>query len=74
MSVWRQKAMDITPELKKEFEDPDLSPYIVSKKRRRYGMQPAYRSMSTLRMMNWCLVKMKQLDRYYGWSAPKKRK
>jgi hypothetical protein len=24
MSVWRQKAIDIAPELKKDFEDPDL--------------------------------------------------
>ena len=29
MSVWRQKAIDIAPELKKDFEDPDLSPYLV---------------------------------------------
>src|ERR1044072_1127142 len=29
MSVWRQKAIDIAPELKKDFRDPDLSPYLV---------------------------------------------
>ena len=29
MSSWRQKAIDIAPELKNEFEDPDLSPYTV---------------------------------------------
>ena len=29
MSVWRQKAIDIAPELKKDFQDPDLSPYTV---------------------------------------------
>ena len=29
MSVWRQKAIDIAPELKKEFQDPGLSPYTV---------------------------------------------
>jgi hypothetical protein len=29
MSVWRQKAMDIAPELKKDFQDPDLSLYTV---------------------------------------------
>jgi hypothetical protein len=23
MSVWRQKAIDVAPELKKDFEDPD---------------------------------------------------
>jgi hypothetical protein len=29
MSTWRQKAIDIAPELKKDFQDPDLSPYTV---------------------------------------------
>jgi len=29
MSVWRQKAIEIAPELKKDFQDPDLSPYTV---------------------------------------------
>ena len=29
MSVWRQKAIEIAPELKKEFQDPGLSPYTV---------------------------------------------
>jgi hypothetical protein len=29
MSVWRQKAIEVAPELKKVFQDPDLSPYIV---------------------------------------------
>ncbi len=29
MSVWRQKAIEVAPELKKDFQDPDLSPYTV---------------------------------------------
>lgn len=29
MSVWRHKAIEIAPELKKDFQDPDLSPYTV---------------------------------------------
>jgi len=29
MSAWRQKAIEVAPELKKEFQDPDLSPYTV---------------------------------------------
>ena len=29
MSVWRQKALEIAPELKTEFQDPDLSLYLV---------------------------------------------
>jgi hypothetical protein len=29
MSVWRQKAIDCAPELKKEFQEPDLTPYTV---------------------------------------------
>jgi hypothetical protein len=29
MSKWRQKALEIAPELKKEFLEPDLSPYTV---------------------------------------------
>ena len=29
MSVWRQKAIEIAPELKNDFQDPDLSIYIV---------------------------------------------
>jgi hypothetical protein len=29
MSVWRQKAIDCTPELKKEFEQPDMNFYTV---------------------------------------------
>lgn len=29
MSTWRQKAIEIAPELKNEFQSPDLSPYTV---------------------------------------------
>ncbi|MBS1513079.1 MAG: hypothetical protein JST86_19740 [Bacteroidetes bacterium] len=29
MSTWRQKAIEIAPELKKDFQEPDLSPYYV---------------------------------------------
>jgi hypothetical protein len=29
MSTWRQKAIEVAPELKKDFQDPDLSPYTV---------------------------------------------
>ena len=29
MSMWRQKAIEIAPELKKHFQDLDLSPYTV---------------------------------------------
>src|SRR5688572_12596252 len=29
MSVWRQKAIEIAPELKREFQDPNLTPYTV---------------------------------------------
>lgn len=29
MSMWRQKAIEIAPELEKDFQDPDLSPYTV---------------------------------------------
>ena len=29
MSVWRQKAIQIAPELKHDFQEPDLSPYTV---------------------------------------------
>jgi hypothetical protein len=29
MSVWRQKAIECLPELRKEFEDPDVSIYGV---------------------------------------------
>ena len=29
MSKWRQKALEIAPELKKDFQEPDLSPYMV---------------------------------------------
>jgi hypothetical protein len=29
MSVWRQKAIETAPELKKDFEDPDVSIYNV---------------------------------------------
>lgn len=29
MSAWRQKAIDIAPELRNEFQDPDLTPYTV---------------------------------------------
>jgi hypothetical protein len=34
MSVWRQKAMDIAPELKKDFEDADLCRMVFKAKRR----------------------------------------
>lgn len=29
MSKWRQRAIEVAPELKKDFQDPDLSPYTV---------------------------------------------
>jgi len=29
MSAWRQKAIECAPELKKDFESPDLTPYAV---------------------------------------------
>lgn len=29
MSTWRQKAIEVAPELKKDFHAPDLSPYTI---------------------------------------------
>lgn len=130
MSVWRQKAIDIAPELKKDFEDPDLSPYTVfselhSLLREAHKNNDVERIQKIYDYAEWCskqkeeklwnaagvsfyehladdeLVfsqftnwikkdvyfvhrdllntrfdddKMKQLDRFYGWSAPKKRR
>ena len=130
MSVWRQKAIDIAPELKKDFEDPDLSTYTVFSELLNL-LQEAHVNNDVERIQKiydyaeWCskqkdeklwnaagvsfyehladdeLVfsqfttwikkeiyfehrdllntrfdddKMKQLDRFYGWSAPKKRR
>ena len=33
MSTWRQKAIEVEPELKNDFQDPDLSPYTVFSER-----------------------------------------
>lgn len=130
MSVWRQKAIDLAPELKKDFEEPDLSPYTVFSELLSL-LQKAHISNDVERIQKiydyaeWCskqkeqklwnaagvsfyehlcdneLVfsqfttwvkkyiyfahrdlldlrfgddKMKQLDKFYGWSEPKKRK
>lgn len=130
MSVWRQKAIEVAPELKKEFQDPGLSPYTVFSEFLSQ-LEQAHIGNDTTKLKNiydyaeWCsqqkdqklwnsagvsfyehlgdneLVfsqftkwikksiylehrdllnhrfdddKMKQLDKYYGWTKPQKTK
>lgn len=130
MSVWRQKAIEIAPELKKEFQDPGLSPYTVFSEFLSL-LEQAHIDNDTIKIKNiydyaeWCSLqkdqklwnaagvsfyehlcdnelvfsqftnwvkkgiylehrdllnyrfdegKMKQLDKFYGWTIPKKSK
>lgn len=60
MSVWRQKAIDIAPELKDDFQDPDLTPYTVFSELLPI-LEQAYIDQDTVRIQKihdyaaWCL-------------------
>lgn len=130
MSTWRQKAIEVAPELKNDFQDPDLSPYTVFSELLAL-LEQAHIDNDIIKIKNiydyaeWCsqqkdqklwnsagvsfyehlcdneLVfsqftkwvknkiyldhrdllnhrfdadKMKQLDKFYGWTKPKKTK
>ncbi len=130
MSTWRQKAIEVAPELKKDFQEPDLSPYTVFSELLPL-LEQAHIDNDTIKIKNiydyaeWCsqqkdqklwnsagvsfyehlcdneLVfsqftkwvknkiyidhrdllnhrfdddKMKQLDKFYGWTKPQKTK
>jgi len=65
MSVWRRKAIEIAPELRKDFEDPDLSPYTVFSELL-YLLKQAYTSNDVERIQKiydyaeWCSKQKEQ--------------
>jgi hypothetical protein len=130
MSTWRQKAIEVAPELKKDFQYPDLSPYTVFSELLAL-LERAHIENDTIKIKNiydyaeWCSQqkdqklwnsagvsfyehlcdheltfsqftkwvkkqiylehrnllnqrydddKMKQLDKFYGWTKPQKTK
>ena len=59
MSTWRQKAIDIAPELKTDFQAPDLSPYTVFMEllgllKEAYGNKDTERIQRIYEYAEWC--------------------
>ena len=58
MSVWRQKALQTAPELRADFQDPDLSPYMVFSE---------FRHLLKIAHENNDLPRIEQIYQYAGW-------
>jgi hypothetical protein len=63
MSTWRQKAIEIAPELKKDFQAPDLSPYSVFSE---------FLSLLEQAHIDNDLIKIKSIYDYAEWCSQQK--